>query len=158
MDQKETELRHEIYLFLSRHQVLTLAYTDQAGPGACAVWFAVQEDLTIVFLSALSTRHGAALAEGGQVAITAQKDEQNWRTIQGVQGRGYCRPVLPEHRASAWQAYSGRFPFVIQPFGSIASALASVTMWAVTPTWLRLIDNTKGLGHKEELNIHSAFT
>ena len=156
MDQKEIELRQEIYRYLSRHQVMTLAYHDQQGPGACAVWFAVQEDLTIFFLSALSTRHGTALASGGQVAITVQKDEQHWRSIQGIQGSGICRPVAPEHRASAWQTYSGRFPFVIQPFGNIVSALAAVTLWSVVPTWLRLVDNTKGFGHKEELSINSA--
>jgi uncharacterized protein YhbP (UPF0306 family) len=157
MDQKELELRQEIYAFLSRHQVMTLAYHDQQGPGACAVWFAVQEDLTLNFLSALSTRHGAALTSGGQVAITVQKDEQSWRSIQGVQGLGFCQPVASEHRASAWQAYSGRFPFVIQPFGNIVSALATITLWSVAPTWLRLIDNTKGFGHKEELSINSAI-
>jgi uncharacterized protein YhbP (UPF0306 family) len=157
MDQKEIEQRRDIYIYLARHQVMTLAYSDQSGPGACAVWFAIQADLTLYFLSATSTRHGSALAAGGQVAITVQKDEQNWRTIQGIQGQGFCRPVTVEHRANAWKTYSERYPFVIQPFGSIATALTTVAMWSVTPTWLRLIDNTKGFGHKEELSIRGAI-
>jgi uncharacterized protein len=155
MKTTDRALRQEMFAQLSRHNVLTLAYLDHEGPGACAVWFAATESLTCYFLSALTTRHGVALAHGGQVAFTIHKDEQDWRTIQGIQGRGFCQPVAPEYRESAWQAYSGRFPFVIQPFRTIAAALASVTLWSITPSWLRLIDNAKGFGHKEELNCAS---
>jgi uncharacterized protein len=153
MNQHERQLRRELYDFLSRHDVMTLAYVDHEGPGACAVWFAVDEALNCYFLSAQSTRHGSALANGGKIAFTVHKDEQEWRSIQGVQGRGYCQPVAAEHRESAWQAYSRRFPFVIKPLQSIATALAAMTLWSITPNWLRLIDNTKGFGHKEELSL-----
>ena len=151
-------LRRELYAFLARQNVMTVAYQDHVGVGACAVWFAVAEDLTCYFLSGKSTRHGAALSSGADIAFTVQKDEQNWRTIQGVQGLGYCQPIPSEHRETAWQAYSTRFPFVIQPFGTIAAALAAVTLWSVTPHWLRLIDNSQGFGHKEELVIGNRLT
>jgi uncharacterized protein YhbP (UPF0306 family) len=155
---KDIRLRQEIYAFIARHNVMTLAYQDIDGVGACAVWFATTEDLTCYFLSAMTTRHGAALRGGAEIAFTVHKDEQNWRTIQGVQGRGYCQPIAPEHRETAWQAYSTRFPFVIQPLGALAAALAAVTLWSVTPHWLRLIDNSKGFGHKEELVIENRLT
>ncbi len=154
----DDDLKRELYAFLSRHQVMNLAYYDAQGPGVCAVWFAVRDDLTVIFLSERSTRHAAALARGATVAFTVQKDDQNWRSIQGVQGTGYCQVVADEHRASAWNAYSSRFPFVIQPLGTLGRALAVITLWSVTPTWLRLIDNTKGFGHKEELVLRNEFT
>jgi uncharacterized protein YhbP (UPF0306 family) len=147
----DTRLHLELYEYLTRHNVLTLAYQDSEGPQACAVWYAAGEDLTLYFLSAQSTRHGAALADGGKIAFAIQRDDQEWRSIQGVQGRGLCRPVTPEQRANAWQAYSRRFPFVIKPVQAIAAALAAMTLFSISPTWLRLIDNTKGFGHKEEL-------
>jgi uncharacterized protein len=149
--ENERHLKMELYRFMSHHKVMTLAYQDMDGPGACAVWFAIAPDLKCYFLSAKKTRHGAAMQHGASMAFTVQKDDQDWRLIQGVQGRGYCQPLAPEQRESAWQTYSARFPFVIQTFGSVATALAHVTMWSITPYWLRLIDNTKGFGHKEEL-------
>lgn len=158
MDQKESALRAELFEQMSRHNVMTLAYQDHEGPGACAVWFAVDAKLACFFLSALTTRHGAALAQGGPVAFTVHKDDQDWRSIQGVQGKGFCQPVASEYREGAWQAYSSRFPFVIQPFRSIAAALAAVTLWSITPHWLRLIDNTRGFGHKEELHLRDQIT
>lgn len=145
------QLRHNLYGFLTIHNVLTLAYCDERGPAACAVWFALTEQMQFIFLSSKRTRHGTALATSGKVAFTVQKDEQQWHNIRGVQGTGRCAPIEDDQRDSAWRTYSTRFPFVIQPFGTIAAALASVTLWSVTPDWLRWIDNTKGFGHKDEL-------
>jgi uncharacterized protein len=148
---KQRILRSEFHEFMSKLNVMTLAYQDANGPGACAVWYAVAPDLTCYFLSTTNTQHGRAMEPGANVAFTVQKDNQDWRQIQGVQGKGYCHILAPEQRESGWQTYSARFPFVLQTFGNIASALALVSIWSITPSWLRLIDNTKGFGHKEEL-------
>lgn len=143
----------DVRAFLSRHNVVTLAYQDSLGIGACAVWFAVDERLHLHFLSSPATRHGQALAAGGQVAFTVQKDEQDWRAIQGVQGIGRCAPT-PQHTIdSAWQVYARRFPFVTRQFPDLQAALGLATLWRIVPTWIRLIDNTKGFGHKEERGI-----
>ena len=132
---------------------MTLAYVDSAGPGACAIWFALSSDLDIFFLSSPRSRHGVALIDGGPVAVTVHKDDQPWHSIQGIQGTGYCARVPNMQLDSAWQTYSVRYPFVLQPFGTIAAALASVTLWSVKLNLLRLIDNTKGFGHKEEISL-----
>lgn len=148
-----SSFKQELYAFLARHNVATLAYSDGQGPGACAVWYAVGEDLALYFLSSPATRHGAALESGGEVAFTVQKDEQDWRAIQGVQGRGWCAPVTEAERRTAWSIYSGRFPFVLRQFPDLQMALTRTTLWMVTPGWLRLIDNTRGFGHKQEIEL-----
>lgn len=130
--------------------MLTLAYADQDGPGACAVWFAAGLDLTIFFLSAASTRHGMALRAGGDVAFTVHKDEQDWKTIQGIQGRGYCCPVSAEEHNDAWRIYTARFPFVVRQALNLQTALLRTTLWCIRPTWMRVIDNTRGFGFKQE--------
>lgn len=148
-------LAARLHPFLTQHHVLTLAYQDATGLGACALWFAVDEALTCYFLSTLTTRHGAALAAGGTVAFTVQKDEQPWEAIQGVQGRGYCAPLPPDRHAEGWLCYTHRFPFVLRQFPAIEAALARTTLWYLRPTWLRLIDNRLGFGHKEEMELRS---
>jgi uncharacterized protein YhbP (UPF0306 family) len=143
----------EVHRFLLRHNVLTLAYQDDSGPGACAVWFASREDLSIFFLSALTTRHGQALAGGQEVAFAVHKDDQDWRAIQGVQGRGRCQPVPQADQDAAWRAYIARFPFVAEQLPDLRAALARTVLWQVVPSWIRLIDNTRGFGFRQELDL-----
>lgn len=143
----------ELRAFLGRHNVLTLAYQDDQGVGACAVWFAVDEQLHLHFLSSPTTRHGRALAAGAQVAFTVHKDEQNWRSIQGIQGVGLCARTPAHSIDTAWQVYTRRFPFVARQFPDLQAALESAALWRIVPAWIRLIDNTKGFGHKEELSF-----
>jgi uncharacterized protein YhbP (UPF0306 family) len=152
MNPSDDLLRSQLYVFLNRHHVLNMSYIAAGAPAACAVWFATTEALTMYYVSSFKTHHGSTLKSGGQVAFTVQKDDQDWRLIMGVQGKGYCTPVTPEQRNIAWETYSKRFPFVIQPFADLAQALSAITLWSIRPTWLRLIDNTKGFGHKEELH------
>ena len=140
----------ELRAFLDRHNVLTLAYQDSQGAGACAVWFAVDNRLQLHFLSSPDTRHGRALLPGAQVAFTVHKDEQDWRSIQGIQGTGICSPVPAVAVDAAWQVYANRFPFVARQFPDLKNALSSATLWIIVPTWIRLIDNTKGFGYKQE--------
>jgi hypothetical protein len=147
------KLRSEIAEFLARHTALTLAYADGGEVAACGLWFASDEALNCYFLSSANTRHGRALAKGGQVSFAIHKDEQDWRVIQGVQGRGWCAPLSDAQAQSAWQVYARRFPFVLQQFPDIESALKAALLWRITPSWLRLIDNAKGFGHKQEIHL-----
>lgn len=149
----EAQIRAAIAVFLARHNALTLAYADADGVGACGLWFAADEALSCYFLSSANTRHGRALASGGQVSFAIHKDEQDWRAIQGVQGRGRCEPLSGVHAQAAWHIYARRFPFVLQQFPDIESALKTALMWRIKPAWLRLIDNAKGFGHKQEIHL-----
>jgi hypothetical protein len=149
----QAQVQAEIGTFLAQHNALTLAYADGDGVGACGLWFAADEALNCYFLSSANTRHGRALAHGGQVSFAIHKDEQDWRAIQGVQGRGWCAPLSGIQAQSAWQVYARRFPFVLQQFPDIESALKAVLMWQIAPSWLRLIDNAKGFGHKQEIHL-----
>lgn len=90
---------------LAAHTTLTLAYTDDDGPQACAVLYAPGGDASaplLYFVTAHSTRHGRALARpGARVAFTAQRDGQEWSGLTGLQGRGGCRELTGAARAGA---------------------------------------------------------
>lgn len=135
---------------LADYSTVNLAYVDEHGvPQACAVFFALTEDGALVFVSARSTRHGRALAFDGRVAFTAQADGQQWTTIAGAQGRGTCTPLTGAARDAAFSSYAERFPFVAED-QRLRAALAGADLWELRPTWLRLIDNSQGFGHKQE--------
>ncbi|WP_199552240.1 pyridoxamine 5'-phosphate oxidase [Streptomyces sp. N35] len=138
---------------LAGHSTLNLAYVDDTGgPQVCAVFYALSDAGTLLFLSSPSTAHGTALSAQSptaHVAFTAQADQQTWTTISGVQGRGACRRVAEGGLEAARAAYLRAFPYVAED-PRLARAVGSAALWEIVPDWLRVIDNAKGFGHKEE--------
>ena len=137
--------------FLREHQVLTLAVVEADGnPYAAALFYAVDDELRFQMVTDPSTRHGRAMVANPSVAGTIQLDRQHWHEIQGIQFRGICRQLESTERARAWEIYSSRFPFLQQPNAILTRELVKTAMWRIDATWIRLIDNQIGFGHKEE--------
>ncbi|WP_043265519.1 pyridoxamine 5'-phosphate oxidase family protein [Streptomyces sp. CT34] len=139
---------------LDGHTTVTLAYADEDGPQACAVLYAAGTAAdgapALYFVTADTTRHGRALARpGARVAFTVQRDGQEWSALTGLQGRGRCRRLSGAERAAGWRVYTARFPFV-EGSDRLRAALERTALWELRPDWLRLIDNGRGFGHKEE--------
>lgn len=144
-------MRDRLLKFLREHQVLTLAVMEPDGsPYAAALFYAVDDELRLHVLSDPSTRHGKALLANPSVAGTIQPDHQQWHEIRGVQFRGVCHQLEGTERARAWEIYSARFPFLQQPNAILSRELANTAIWRIDTSWIRLIDNQAGFGHKEE--------
>ncbi|MEV5507544.1 pyridoxamine 5'-phosphate oxidase family protein [Streptomyces orinoci] len=145
----------ELSAALDAHTTLTLAYTDADGPQACAVFYAPSHapaggPPVLYFVTSPGTRHGRALLAGdGRVAFTAQRDDQEWTALTGLQGRGRCRVLGGAERAAAWAVYRARFPYV-ERSERLRRAVESTELWELRPDWLRLVDNGRGFGHKAE--------
>jgi uncharacterized protein len=142
----------EIQRALAAHTTLTVAYVDHGHPHACAVFYALTDEGSLIFLTARSTRHGRVLSAQGppsRVAFTAQAEGQAWSTITGLQGRGACWRPDGGSLDAARTAYDRRFPFVAES-PRLVEALSRADYWEIRPDWLRLIDNTVGFGHKTE--------
>jgi len=147
----EVEVRERLLRFFREHQVLTLAVTEADGRAcAAALFYGVDDDLRFYVVTDPGTRHGQAMLANPVVAGTVQRDRQQWREIQGVQFRGLCQQLGGTARAWAWEIYAARFRFLQQPNAILTRELAGTAMWGIEPTWIRLIDNQAGFGHKEE--------
>jgi uncharacterized protein YhbP (UPF0306 family) len=165
-----TELRSRLLDFLRRHDTMTLATTGPGGePQAAAVFYAADEQLNLYFLSDPSSRHGRNLKRSSRVAATVQADGQAWREIRGLQIEGTARETAGSREtARAAGVYVLRFEFMRDIFdnrGAISEAvsstalrdaLAGTRLHILQPSWIRLIDNTAGFGHKEELTLRSS--
>ena len=138
--------RSQILDFLREHQVLTLAV---AGPYAAAVFYAVDDELNLYFVTDSATRHGAALSRESSVAGTIQRDRQNWQEIRGVQWTGQCARLTGAERQAGWELYLKRFAFAGAP--ELGPAFAKVDLWKITPDWIRLTDNCQKPGARREL-------
>ncbi len=143
--------RERLLALLRQHQVVTVAVTEMGGqPYAAALFYAVDEELRLYVVTDPATRHGQAMFAGGEVAGTIQLDQQQWQEIQGVQFRGRCQQLAGGERARAWELYAARFPFLQQSNAILTCELVQTALWCIEPTWMRLIDNRLGFGHKEE--------
>ena len=147
-----------IAAFLASLTTITLATVDHNGePCAAAVYYAHDEQLNLYFLSAQSTVHSSNLLAHPRVAATAYEEHQDWKSLRGLQLSGVATPVEFLEFPHAAAVYTKKYPFVsLATRGSPAEllkAMASATLWKLTPTWMRMTDNSRGFGFKEELTF-----
>lgn len=156
------DLPNRIHAFLARHNTMTLATVDaDSTPQAAAVFYAADEALNLYFLSSPNSRHSVNLVRQPRVAATVYADNQAWQTIQGLQIQGTVRIVEgAAELARSVRVYGGRFEFLRALLdgakggpAALRGPLASSRFYILRPTWIRLIDNSQGFGHQEELHL-----
>lgn len=139
--------------YLESHNVMSLATHGPEGLWAAAVFY-VSDGFRLYFLSAPTTRHSRNLAENPHVAATIQEDYRDWLAIRGIQLEGTCRQLEGEQRSNARAQYETKFPIVGEDAPlQIAQALDKVAWYQVTPERAFFIDNSVGLGHRDEIAL-----
>jgi hypothetical protein len=140
--------------YLETHQVMTLATVGDDGVWAAAVFY-VNQGFNLYFLSAGHTRHARNLHTRPHIAATIQEDYRDWQAIQGIQLEG--RVVLLEgiERETAVTLYQRKYPFITQANSQIQAALSKVNWYCLRPTRIYFIDNSQGLGHRDEVPIRN---
>ena len=148
----------QVRAFLAERHTLTLATAGPDGqPQAADLYYVATDDLTLYFVSVPGSRHAVNIARNAQVAATIHADSTRWRDIRGVQLEGTCMPVTGAERARGWARYAAKFPFILADT-ALARALERVDMYRITPSWLRWIDNSVGLGHNREwVRLHNKW-
>jgi uncharacterized protein YhbP (UPF0306 family) len=157
------DLRQRVAAFLRSHHTMTVATVAPAGPGAgephaAAVWYAVDDELRLVFLSKGSSRHGTHIKGGSPVAVTVADEVEDWRNIRGVQLWGRAQALTGVTKAGALATYLGRFGFVRDLLREprLAGAASGLDVFRFTPERAALTDNRRsaqadGLFGREEL-------
>ncbi len=127
---------------------MTLATRGPDGePHAAPVYFAAQAGGPFYFFSDPASQHSQDLATDPRAAAALHPLVAGWQEIRGLQMRGEVNAVAPGAEwERAWQLYREKFPFVEK----LKEAVASSQLYAFTPRWIRLVDNRKGFGYKEE--------
>jgi hypothetical protein len=128
--------------------LITLATVGADGaPHAASIYFAADEARRLYFFSSAASQHGRDLASNPAAALTLSPVVEGWRDIYGLQMRGAAHPVPagPEWER-AFQLYLARFPFA----ASFKEEIARNILYVFIPQWLRLVDNSRGFGFKEE--------
>jgi uncharacterized protein YhbP (UPF0306 family) len=133
------------FLILS---TMTVATSDQGGePHAAAVYFVADDALTFYFFSDRRSQHGQDFMQRPQVAVAIYPECLDWQEIRGLQLQGEVRSVDPgQEWEHAWSLYTDKFPFI----GELREQVARNQLYRFLPTWIRLIDNRRGFGYKQE--------
>jgi hypothetical protein len=141
--------------YLRNHHVATLATCGHEGPWGAAVFY-VNQGSTLFFLSSPKSRHCLNLVQNPHVAVTIQEDCSDWLEIKGVQIEGRVTEISGEEEDLARKLYGEKFPVVgmlAQAPAAIVKALAKVRWYKIVPQRLFFIDNSLGLGNREEIKL-----
>ena len=136
--------------YLASHQVITLATNGPLGLWAAAVFY-VNEQFELYFLSAGHTRHAQNIAANPHIAATIQDDYTDWQAIKGIQLEGEVRLLMGTERVRAIEHYRLKYPFIANASGRMQAALAKTNWYGLRPGRVYFIDNSLGLGHRDEL-------
>ena len=144
------DVRMNALSYLQAHQVMSLATVGDAGVWGAAVFY-VNGAFDLYFLSAGHTRHAQNMKRNPQVAATIQEDYKDWPLIQGIQLEGVVAHLLGDEREKCVALYQEKYPFLAGNDPQISTAVSKVNWYRLTPARLYFIDNTKGLGHRDEV-------
>jgi uncharacterized protein YhbP (UPF0306 family) len=145
--------KEHIKQFLANHTTLTLATVSTDGcPQAAPLFFAETDELSLIFISEQKVRHSKNIAAKNTIAAAIYTDGQQWQSIRGLQIEGTCSALSGQAAKAARDIYLQKFPF-IKKNKLLLIMLNTVTFYQIIPTWVRLIDNSRGFGHKEEIRL-----
>ena len=161
MNRDSDPRRAGVRALLAAHHTLTLATTEGGRPWAAALFYAFDDALDLYFVSDPSTRHGRGLGGGGSVAAAIHPDCRRWADVEGLQIEGRASVLEGGERARALERYLDRFPEVRRLLErprdaderKIADRLRAASLYRLRPSWIRWIDNRRGFGAREELDL-----
>lgn len=151
-----------ILAYVRSHHTMTLATCAGNRPWAAAVFYACEADgASLYFVSDPGTRHCRQLAANPAAAATIHAHDENWRSIRGVQLEGRVEAVDEARRQAVVSLYLARFPELARLLDSpadeqerrVSQRFATARFYALRPTRLRFIDNSRGFGHREEFAL-----
>lgn len=135
---------------------MSLATYGAAGAHATNLFYAC-DGLALIWVSEPDAQHSREIEADPRVAATVAPDYSDFAAIRGVQIAGVARRILAaDERMRHLAQLEARYPFLRQLAAGplkLREAFARTAVYRLQPARIVLIDNTKGFGHKETLEI-----
>ncbi len=156
------ETHAAIRAMLDAHNTLSLGTQGDAGPWVATVFYASDPELNLYFVSDHRTRHGRDMEVNAQVSGAINPDCGTWNEVRGLQLTGRIQVLSGTSRLGGLRHYLAKFHDVKSLFEqpqdkneeTIAKRLQAANLYRLTPNWIRLIDNSRWFGFKEELELN----
>ncbi len=152
MTDEHSDILRETAELLADCRTASLATVDEHGhPHAVNIQYAHDDQLRLYFVSSEDAAHSRHIAVNPAVALTVyHHDDAQPENLRGLQLQAHAEAITDEaDRSREMTLYAARFPFITtDPI--LGAAVEQQTLYRLTPTWLRLIDNRRGFGWKVE--------
>lgn len=147
--------------FIQSHFTLTLATANGDQPWAAALYYVSDGDQNLYFISDPAARHVRDGLRTGSVAVAIHGAHQPWATIRGIQMEARLEAIAPADREQVEKLYFARFTdvgMIVRAPGDatqsrIAEKFHSSSFYRVIPGRIRYIDNARGFGKPEEIDL-----
>jgi hypothetical protein len=153
---EEAELRAEILAFLDAHTVMSLATAGADGGHATSLMYA-RDGLTLFWVSDPESRHSREIEASPRVAATIAPDYDDFKEIRGLQIHGRAgRLNGVAARAKGVARLAARYPFLKQFLtgpAELVRQMSKAAIYRLDPERIALIDNSKGFGHRDILEL-----
>ena len=157
----EEALKAQVTSLLNTCNVMSLATVSDNAPWAAAVFFAADSEFRMYFISGETSRHSLNIKSNTSAAATVNKDHDDWLTIAGLQVEGEVSIVGMDKRSEVLELYLKKFPNIARLSKNpnnmqekkIADRIVTSTLYQLTPSLVKIIDNTQGFGKKFELTF-----
>lgn len=149
MDDLEAAILNE----LTSHTVLSLATQGDTAVHAVNLMYA-HDGFDMFWLSDPKTRHSQHLERGAAAAATIAGQYDDFREIRGLQMVGLGNRLTGDSEVAAFDLLTFRYPF-LEKFaaGKLARHLGAAAVYRFRPGSITLIDNSKGFGFKQTLEL-----
>lgn len=150
----DAELKQAIVSLLETNTVCTLATRGPDAPHAASLMYA-WHDFNLYWLSDPEVRHSRDLGRDARCAMTIAGQFGDFREICGLQMSGHgglaAEFGAEEHGR---ELLTRRFPFLkVVASSKLTRALTAAAIYRFRPRRITLIDNTRGFGFKETLQV-----
>src|SRR3972149_9603721 len=156
MPMEREVLRAEIEAFLAAHHTVSLATVDDQGmPHAANLLYAL-DGLVLYWMSDTETRHSRHIAVRPRVTATVAPDYADFRLIRGVQIFGTARRLAGNDSLATVRRMGSRYGFLAELANgpaALRAAFDKAGVYCLEPPRLTYMDNTRGFGHKESLEL-----
>jgi hypothetical protein len=151
------DLADRIAALLDAHHVMSLATLGPDGPHAANLFYA-RDGFTLFWVSDPTSRHSAELDADGRVAATIARDHADFSMIRGLQVSGRARRLVDDAgRTRARGVLEARFPFLkMLSDDDVRDGYQRADFYRLDVVRFVLIDNTRGFGHKDVLEVAAA--
>ncbi len=148
------DLAERIAAFLDEHHVMSLATVGAQGPHAANLFYA-RDGFVLFWVSDPASRHSVELAADGRVAATIARDYADYAPIRGLQVAGRARRVIDDgERARAQSILEARYAFLKAPADAgVRENYERAQIFRLDVARCVLIDNSRGFGHREVLEL-----
>lgn len=154
----QVSVSDEVREYIIAHDTLTLATTYKGQVWSTPLFYQVDSNLRLYFISDAGTRHIQNAMNNANVALSIIEQNQAWHSIRGIQLEGKLSRVSDENRDRVEQLYCEKFTFLKDILEAVddenservKQRFQTSNFYVVTPGFIRFIDNARGFGFKEE--------